>query len=91
METDIQIACRAFPGAASPPLFGRKANGGAVAKDFRDALRELGGIVPYRDQAVCAERGGVLDHPVVGVLAGALADLGIGFDVAAEDLVGGYL
>jgi hypothetical protein len=57
----------------------------AVAEDFGDAGHHFGGVVTDADDAVGAEGGGVLGHLVIGVEAGAFAQVGVDRDVAAED------
>ena len=57
----------------------------AVAEDLGDAGHEFGGIVADADDAVGAEGGGMFGHLVVGVHAGAFAEVGEDGDVAAEN------
>jgi hypothetical protein len=67
------------------PLTLYDVNGGAVGQNFGHALGELGGVEAHTDDGMSAHLLGVGHHAIVGVLAGFVADLGVGFDVAAED------
>src|ERR1039457_988239 len=58
---------------------------GAVGQHFGDTLHDLRGIVTHGDHGVGAERFGVLQHEIEGVVARLLAKFAEERDVAAHD------
>jgi hypothetical protein len=63
-------------------------HGGAVAEDFGrgGCAAHFRGVVPQTDHGVGAKLYGVLDQQIVGLLPGLFAHLGVGADVAADDV-----
>src|SRR5882724_517358 len=60
-------------------------DGGAVGKNFDNAVHEFVCVVTKGDDSVGAELGGVQGHHGEGVLAGLFAELGEDGDVAADE------
>src|SRR5262245_1683901 len=60
---------------------------GAVGEDFGDVGGEFGRVIAHADDGVGVAFEGVLDHSLEGLIAGGFADLGIRFDIAADDLL----
>jgi hypothetical protein len=62
-----------------------KFNGRSIGQDFRGPLAEFRRIVAHSDNGIGADLGRVLHHAVEGVLPSMFADLGVFFDIAAEN------
>src|SRR2546430_4998421 len=60
-----------------------------VADDLGHSLAHLRGVVAHPDHAVGAERSGVLEHQLVGLLAGVLSQFGVQADVPTAELLKG--
>jgi hypothetical protein len=59
-------------------------NGCTISQDLGDTGRDLVGVIPHGDHRVCTLGACVSYHQIVRLLAGALGELRIERDVAAE-------
>src|SRR5512141_2504670 len=60
-------------------------HGRAVRDDLGHRLGELAAVEAHRDDGVAAHERRVLDHPVDGLAAGVLEELGVLMDLAADE------
>src|SRR5262245_60159219 len=61
----------------------------AIAQDLCDTGRDLGSIIAHCNHSIGTKLEGMLDHALISISTGPLAQLGVDGNIAADDLLEG--